>query len=307
MNPLKLSENLAMLRKQKKITQEELADFIGVTKASVSKWETGQSMPDILLLPQLATYYNVTLDALFGYEPQLSHEQIRRIYLDFAAAFAVRPFADVLSEVRATIRQYYACYPLLLQLCVLCLNHCTMAKDDEEMQSLLVEAGALCTHILENSKSVSLNADAVSLKAVIDLQLGDTEAVIETLEPLLDPARLSKQDDATLIRAYQLAGQTEKAVDAAQVSMYVNLLYFVSASVQYLSVNGDDLPGCAETIRRVDCVATAYRLPRLHPNTMAQFSFHAALIFMLLDQPEQALKRLADYARTIGYLFADGP
>jgi len=307
MNTLKIAENLVMLRKQKKITQEELADFIGVTKASVSKWETGQSMPDILLLPQLATYFNVTVDALLGYEPQLSREQIRRMYHTFAAAFAARPFADVLAEVRAVVHQYYACYPLLLQLCVLYLNHYFMANDAQEAQSLLEEAGALCTHILENCKSVSLCGDATSLKALIDLQLGNPNAVIDVLEPTLDPSRLSMQNDATLIRAYQLAGQTERAVDTAQISMYLNLLFFVGASVQYLTVNGDDLPGCEETIRRVDSVAGAYRLSRLHPNTMAQFSFQAALIQMALGKPEQALKRLSDYAQAIGNLFDDGP
>ena len=40
---LNLSQNLTRLRKEKKITQEELAEFVGVTKASVSKWETGVS------------------------------------------------------------------------------------------------------------------------------------------------------------------------------------------------------------------------------------------------------------------------
>lgn len=44
MNVLNLSENLASLRRKKQITQEELAAFIGVTKASVSKWETGGSL-----------------------------------------------------------------------------------------------------------------------------------------------------------------------------------------------------------------------------------------------------------------------
>lgn len=41
MNTLNFSENIARLRHEKKITQEQLADFVGVTKASVSKWETG--------------------------------------------------------------------------------------------------------------------------------------------------------------------------------------------------------------------------------------------------------------------------
>lgn len=60
MNALNLAENIIRLRHDKKITQEQLADFVGVTKASVSKWETKQSMPDILLLPQLAAFFDVT-------------------------------------------------------------------------------------------------------------------------------------------------------------------------------------------------------------------------------------------------------
>ena len=60
MNALNLAEKIIRLRHDKKITQEQLADFVGVTKASVSKWETKQSLPDILLLPQLAAFFDVT-------------------------------------------------------------------------------------------------------------------------------------------------------------------------------------------------------------------------------------------------------
>ena len=74
MHTLDISENIYRLRHERKITQEQLAAFIGVTKASVSKWETGQSTPDIILLPQLAAYFDVSVDALIGYRPQLSKE-----------------------------------------------------------------------------------------------------------------------------------------------------------------------------------------------------------------------------------------
>ena len=47
-----LSEN----RRRKGITQDELAEFMGVSKAAVSKWETESTYPDILLLPRLAAY-----------------------------------------------------------------------------------------------------------------------------------------------------------------------------------------------------------------------------------------------------------
>ncbi len=305
MNGLRLSENIASLRKEKKMTQEELADILGVTKASVSKWENGQSMPDILLLPQLATYFGITLDALFGYEPQLSKEQIQRLYHDFAAAFAARPFADVLAEVRAAVRRYYACYPFLLQMCVLYLNHFPMAKEPGEAQALLMEAEALCAHILNNCKSVSICADAASMKAVIDLQLGKADDVIAMLEPMQDPLRLSRQDDATLIQAYRLAGKTEQAIDQTQISIYLNLLALVGASVLYLSVNGGDRAGCEETISRMDGVIRAYRLERLHPNVTAQFEYQAALVFMAFGEHDKALERLEAYAGAIRSLMRE--
>ncbi len=307
MNELRLAENLARLRKEKKVTQEELADFIGVTKASVSKWENGLSMPDILLLPQLATYFGVTLDDLLSYEPQLSKEQIQRMYLGFAAAFASRPFPEVLEEVRAAVRRYYACYPLLLQLCVLYLNHFFMEKDAEAMQALLKEMRALCVHILTNCKSVGVLNDTASLKAVIDLQLGDTDAVIEALEPKLDPSRMSRQDDATLIQAYQIAGMDEQAAGHAQISMYLHLLAFVSTSVQSLTIGGIDRKRAEETIRRIDVLAEDYRLERLNPNVMAQFQYQAALLLTAYGEPALALQRLDAYARTVrGLISGDG-
>nr|MCR4556847.1 helix-turn-helix domain-containing protein [Saccharofermentans sp.] len=51
---IKLSENIRSLRKEHKLTQEQLADALGVTVGAVYKWETGLSMPEIRLLMELA-------------------------------------------------------------------------------------------------------------------------------------------------------------------------------------------------------------------------------------------------------------
>lgn len=57
--------NIKQFRQEKHIKQETLADAIGVSAQAVSKWETGASDPDIALLPQLATYFGVSIDELF--------------------------------------------------------------------------------------------------------------------------------------------------------------------------------------------------------------------------------------------------
>ena len=63
-----LGERIARLRKEKGLTQEELAEKLNVTPQAVSKWENGQSCPDITLLPTLAELLNVTTDILLSGE-----------------------------------------------------------------------------------------------------------------------------------------------------------------------------------------------------------------------------------------------
>ena len=66
MNIIKLHEQISFLRKQKGLTQEQLANALGVTNQSVSKWESGQCCPDIQLLPSIAELFEVSVDELLG-------------------------------------------------------------------------------------------------------------------------------------------------------------------------------------------------------------------------------------------------
>ena len=68
MTTLKINEQIAFLRKQKGLTQEELANALGVTNQAVSKWESAQCCPDIQLLPTIAEMFDVSVDELLGYK-----------------------------------------------------------------------------------------------------------------------------------------------------------------------------------------------------------------------------------------------
>lgn len=299
MKELKLGENITRLRHERKITQEELADFIGVTKASVSKWENRQSTPDILLLPQLAAFFGVTVDELMGYEAQLSKEQIMRWYTELCGDFAKLPFEEVLGKVRSLTHRYYSCYPFLLQVVVLYLNHYMFAGEAGEQETILKEADGLCDRILHGCSDVGVSGDAVALKAMINLQMGNAPEVIEALEPVSNPSRISEQNSTLLIQAYQMAGKIEKAKNWTQIQMYRRLLDLVSASMQYLVLYINEPEKCEETIRRVEGIMELYRIKELHPNLAAQFCYQASMVYAANGNEERAMEGLGGFEKCV--------
>lgn len=62
-------DNLIQLRKYKQLTQEDLAEKVGVTRQAIAKWETGETMPDLERSRMLAEIFEVSLDDLANYEP----------------------------------------------------------------------------------------------------------------------------------------------------------------------------------------------------------------------------------------------
>ena len=63
-----LGERIANLRKTRGVSQEELADILLTSRQAISKWERGESDPDINRLKDLAVYFNVSIDYLLGYD-----------------------------------------------------------------------------------------------------------------------------------------------------------------------------------------------------------------------------------------------
>ena len=72
MENLKLHSTIGYYRKRANLTQEALAQKLGVTIQAVSKWESAQCYPDISLIPQLAELFEISIDELFGREPQVN-------------------------------------------------------------------------------------------------------------------------------------------------------------------------------------------------------------------------------------------
>ncbi len=78
---MEMGKEIHRLRNSRGITQEALAEALNVTAQTVSKWERGSSMPDVQMLPEIATYFGVSIDQLFAMAPEQQLERIEnRIY-----------------------------------------------------------------------------------------------------------------------------------------------------------------------------------------------------------------------------------
>ena len=78
---MEMGKEIRRLRNDRGLTQEALAAALNVTAQTVSKWECGNSIPDVQLLPEIAVYFGVTIDQLFAMTPEQQIERIEnRIY-----------------------------------------------------------------------------------------------------------------------------------------------------------------------------------------------------------------------------------
>lgn len=77
---MEIGKQIKRLRIEKKVTQEELADYLGVSYQAVSKWENEVTMPDITLLPQIAIFFGVKIDELFILPVESHFERIENMF-----------------------------------------------------------------------------------------------------------------------------------------------------------------------------------------------------------------------------------
>lgn len=73
---MKMNEVIRKYRKERGLTQEQVAGYLGVSTPAVNKWESGSSYPDITLIPALARLLRVDLNTLMCFQENLSEQEI---------------------------------------------------------------------------------------------------------------------------------------------------------------------------------------------------------------------------------------
>lgn len=97
---LELGKKIASLRKIQKITQAQLAEYLSVQPQTISRWETEGGLPEITLLPQIATFFGISLDELFGMNDM---EQIENLVYKYSVIRDEKNFEEVKRNIELAL------------------------------------------------------------------------------------------------------------------------------------------------------------------------------------------------------------
>ena len=167
---MKLGEKIKFLRKQKNVSQEVFANYLGVSFQAVSKWETGTTMPDVTMIPAIASFFGVSTDELFDFNLFETEKQVKAICHE---AYKYR-FTDT-ERSEAILREGLQRFPgndIILNNLLYSLY----------FQERIDEVINLCKTLMEATKDDSVKYDACRILAMCYKQSGQKDLIKPTLE-----------------------------------------------------------------------------------------------------------------------------
>ncbi len=293
MKEIHLGQVLTKKRRRLGITQDELALYMGVSKAAVSKWETGTTYPDITLLPRLAGYFHISIDELMGYTPQMTREEIRKLYRQLSEEFASQPIGQVLVHCREIAEKYASCFPLLYQIGSLYVNYGAMAGEQEKTRKIYEDARELFKRVKTGTDDIDLAKQALNMEALCMLLLNRPKDVLDLLG---QPDCSMTAPEPLLASAYQMLGSLKQAEGILQTGIYYHMLVIMNLFSVYLGLCLDDAGRFHEIYQKAMHMSAVFGLEKLHPGMLLSFYLTASRGFMKLGDTEKALEVLEQYA-----------
>ncbi|MDR1465079.1 MAG: helix-turn-helix domain-containing protein [Oscillospiraceae bacterium] len=249
-------ETIKTLRRARDLTQEQLAEVFGVSPQAVSRWETGVTLPDVTLLPNLAAYFGVTVDDLLGAGQEARTAQIQAHLHSFDEAMNRGLVNDAVELARAAAREFPGSWPLQNQLMYALF---VAGSDDgnipnwrENQQNYGAEIVALGEKILRFCPEDALRLEAQARLAFHYCETGrksQGRALIETL-----PAEASCREQMLY---WALEGEERLSFLRGRITKGLELLTWAMRA--FLSRGGADTPAARIAWREkvARCVALA--------------------------------------------------
>lgn len=226
-----ISENIKQLRREKGLTQEKLADYLGVTFQSISNWERGESLPDISMLPEIAGFFNISVDSLLGMNKALKEKKIKE-YLSFYDEMRYADTSLTYKKFQKAIKDFPKDFRILVRYMELLMCENT-SEDEASIEKLSHELTSIYENIQNHCTDDSIRMWAKRLlcqhlhtkshyKASEEYQL-QAEKILSEM-----PDMLNSRDYLSTMLITDKQKHYEACSDAIE-----NILYFLNNTVSH--------------------------------------------------------------------------
>ena len=266
---MKLGEKIKTLRKQKNISQEVLAQYLGVTFQAVSKWETGTTMPDVATIPAIASFFGVSTDELFDFNLYVTQKQVEAICHE---AYKYR-FTDS-AKSEKILREGLQRFPGN----DIILNNLLYTMDYTDRADEVI---TLCKTLMESTRDDSVKYDACRILASCYKENGHDELVKPTLEIIPEIYFTKLELMATLLEG-------EDAYEAAQKQKNIS----AEDLIDMLIITGKHLLAQGEREKALSQLRIAQKVMDAFAEDFVETKWFKATVYEYTQEQRQEIERL---------------
>lgn len=266
---LKLGEKIKALRKQKNISQEVFASYLGVSFQAVSKWENGITMPDVTMIPAIAFFFGVSTDELFDFNRLEAEKQVETICCQ---AYEYRLTDPARSE--QILREGLQRFPGN----DIILNNLLYTMDYHDRADEVI---TLCKTLIESTRDDSVKYDACRILASCYKEIGRDELVAPTLELIPEIYFTKLELMATLLEG-------EDRYEAAQKQKHM----FAEDLIDMLIITGKCLLAQGEAEKAASQFRIAQKISEAFAEDFVETKWFKATVYEYTSEQRKEIEKL---------------
>lgn len=219
----RLGEKIRALRKSKNISQDVLANYLGLTFQAVSKWEKGETLPDVMLIPAIATFFDVSTDELFDFNRLETEQKVQQRCWDIAEYRYTDP-EKAEADLRTLLKQYPGNEIIL--------NNLIYSLQINKKYGETVD---VCKALIQSTRDDSCRYDAARIMAETYKQMGEYALCKQAIDLIPEFFFTHREEKALLLEGedmFRPAWQEKCQAIETYVSMTMRI-------ADYYEENGD--------------------------------------------------------------------
>ena len=289
---MSIGTTIKKLRRERDMTQEQLAEYLGITANAVSQWECDRTAPDISQLPMLANIFRVSADVILGIDVNAKDTQIEEIYNEARELFCTGHLEQANDLCREGLKKFPDAYILMKELAFNLSYSKNRAQQEESI--------ALFERILAGPTDDSAKNVAIGNLCRLYMAVGKPEVAKELAETISDPIYTKAQ-----CRRMTLRG--EEWADDMRNQVAIDFDNFIWGLRNLMSAFKDNHPIFTDEEllllwQKIICLVDVFYENgdyAFHEQILMQAHFRRAKLYLKSGNPETALDELENMRRHI--------